>query len=320
MTEVGLLEYPGAQKAALHGLTDLFAVAGQQAVSLGISGFRISHWRQIGSELHCSFDSHPSEDHALTAAIVPGTMEGVPPFPNMDLCLEWLQVQHSRGVTICSVCGGAFVLAASGLLCGRATTTHWMFGEALAREYPKVKVDCDQLLIDDGDIITAGGIMAWIDLGLKLVHRYAGPNVMLETARFFLVDPPGREQRFYSTFTPNLTHGDQSVLHLQHWLQQNFAQPHSVSEMAERIQLGERTFLRRFQRATGLKPTEYVQSLRVGKAREALETTTDSVNEIAWKVGYEDPGAFRKIFRRIMGLSPRDYRRRFSAFAADDYR
>lgn len=191
-----------------------------------------------------------------------------------------------------------------------------MFASILAESYPQVRVCAERLLIEDVDLITAGGVMAWVDLGLRLVHRFAGPTVMLHTARFMLVDPAGREQRFYSSFTPNLNHGDELVLQAQHWLQQHYHQPHSVTALAERTQLSERTFLRRFHKATGLKPTEYVQSLRVGKAREALEFSKDSVNEIAWKVGYEDPGAFRKIFQRLMGLSPGDYRRRFTVAAA----
>ena len=312
MTEIGLLNYPGAQQAALHGLTDLFKVATRIAQELGGEGFRVTHWRMEGETVACGFDSRPGEASHPAAVIVPGTMEGVPPFPNMDPCLDWLREQHRSGLTVCSVCGGAFVLAGAGLLEGRTATTHWMFAEQLAELYPKVRVDSDQLLIEDGDIVTAGGVMAWVDLALKLVHRFAGPTVMLETARFFLVDPSGREQRFYSTFTPNLTHGDDLVLQLQHWLQQNYSVSQTIADLAEKIQLSERTLLRRFHKATGFKPTEYVQSLRVGKAREALEFSTDSVNEIAWKVGYEDPGAFRKVFRKIIGLSPRDYRRRFS--------
>ena len=312
MTEVGLLNYPGAQQAALHGLTDLFRVSTQMAKQHGGAGFRVTHWVMQEQRMVCSFDSEPGRDFEPAVVIAPGTMEGVPPFPNMEPCLDWLRERHRKGVTVCSVCGGAFVLAGAGLLDGRKGTTHWMFARQLAELYPKVMVDSDQLLIEDGDIITAGGVMAWVDLALKLVHRFAGPSVMLETARFFLVDPAGREQRFYSTFTPNLTHGDELVLQLQHWLQQNYAENQSIAELADKIQMSERTLLRRFQKATGFKPTEYVQSLRVGKAREALAFSTDTVNEIAWKVGYEDPSAFRKVFRKIIGVSPSDYRRRFS--------
>ena len=302
MTEIGILQYPGSQQAALYGLTDLFTIAASFSQEHGGPGLTVSH--------HNLHNGQIAPAH-LTALIIPGTLAGVPPFPGMEPYSAWLHARHAEGTTICSVCGGAFVLASSGLLDGRSATTHWLFAAELSRRYPKVKVEGDKLLIEDGDIITAGGVMAWVDLGLKLVHRFLGPSVMLHTARFFLVDPAGREQRFYSSFTPNLNHGDELVLQIQHWLQTHYAQPHSVTAMAERTQLSERTFLRRFHKATGLKPTEYVQSLRVGKAREALEFSKDSVNEIAWQVGYEDPGAFRKIFHRIIGLSPGDYRRRF---------
>ena len=169
--------------------------------------------------------------------------------------------------------------------------------------------------IEDGDFITAGGVLAWTDLGLKLVDRYLGPSTMLETARFMLADPPGREQRYYSSFAPRLQHGDEAVLKAQHWLQTAGAKQPSLVQMAAIAGLEERTFLRRFQKATGLKPIEYCQHLRIGKARELLEFTSQSVEKIAWTIGYGNAGSFRKIFSKLLGLSPSDYRRRFSVFA-----
>lgn len=205
------------------------------------------------------------------------------------------------------------MLAEAGLLSGRAATTHWAYRDALAIRFPDIALDTDRLVIDDGDIITAGGYMAWTDLGLKLVDRVLGPTVMMDTARFMLVDPPGREQRIYSPFAPRLNHGDEAILKVQHWLQARGARDVTLATMAEHAALEERTFLRRFRNATGLKPTEYCQHLRVGKAREMLEATTRSIDQIAWDVGYDDPGSFRKIFARITGLAPGDYRRRFGA-------
>jgi transcriptional regulator GlxA family with amidase domain len=137
------------------------------------------------------------------------------------------------------------------------------------------------------------------------------PGFAVATARFFLVYAAGREQRFYSSFAPQLGHGDKRVLKIQHWLQQHVAESSSVAAMATRVSLGKRTFLRRFHQATGMTPTRYLQYLRVGKARESLEFSISTINEIAWMVGYEDPGSFRKVFQRIMGLSPGHYRRRF---------
>jgi transcriptional regulator GlxA family with amidase domain len=168
-----------------------------------------------------------------------------------------------------------------------------------------------KLIIDDGDIITAGSVMAWVDLGLNLIERFLSPIVMLATARFFLVDAADREQRFYASFAPHLGHGDKPVLKVQHWLQQHIAESPSVAAMATGVNLVKRTFLRRFHKATGMTPTRYLQHLRIGKARESLEFSMLTINEIAWMVGYEDPGSFRKVFQHIMGLSPGDYRRRF---------
>ena len=153
--------------------------------------------------------------------------------------------------------------------------------------------------------------MAWADLGMKLVDRLLGSTIMLETARFLLVDPPGREQRYYSSFSPNFHHGDRSILSVQHWLQSNGARDANLHAMVARSGLEERTFLRRFQKATGLRPTEYCQQLRVGRAREMLEFTNNTVDQIAFSIGYEDAGAFRRIFHKVMGISPSAYRKRF---------
>ena len=154
--------------------------------------------------------------------------------------------------------------------------------------------------------------MAWLDLGLRLVDRYLGPVAMVKAAQYYLADPAGRQQRFYANFSPSLHHGDDAVLRVQLWLQSSPPKSITIDRMTVEAKLGQRTFLRRFQKATGLTPTEYVQHLKVQKARELLEFTTLSIKEISWKVGYQDVGYFRKTFQKAVGLSPADYRRRFS--------
>ena len=223
----------------------------------------------------------------------------------------WLTDRHNDGSVLCSVCAGAFVLAETGLLAGRLATTHWTHLDELPQRFPDIRVDGDKLIIENGDMITAGGVMAWTDLGMKLVDRLLGSTIMLETARFLLVDPPGREQRYYSSFSPNFHHGDRPILNVQHWLQSNSARDANLHAMAARAGLEERTFLRRFQKATGLRPTEYCQQLRVGRAREMLEFTNQPVDQIAFSIGYEDAGAFRRVFHKVMGISPSAYRKRF---------
>ncbi len=176
-----------------------------------------------------------------------------------------------------------------------------------------MRLDTQKLLVDDGDVVTAGGVMAWVDLGLLLVRRFLGPTVMLATARHLVVDPGGREQRFYDTFAPVLTHGDEAILAVQHWLHARCAGKIALEAMARKAGMSERTFLRRFRNATGHTPTEYLHLLRVERARDLLETSVRGFDEIARRLGYEDPGAFRRVFRRVTGLAPGDYRRRFRA-------
>jgi transcriptional regulator GlxA family with amidase domain len=320
VAEIGLLIYPDAQLAAVYGLTDLFRIAGDIAAASDDSdpaAIRVTHWRQAddGAGVVCSYDSHPGKPHKPSHLIAPPSLVMPGKMQSMRGFATWMADRHAEGTTLCSVCAGAFVLGETGLLEGRQATTHWAFADALGERFPTIKVDVDRMVIDDGDIITAGGILAWTDLGLTLVERLLGPSVMLETARFLIVDPPGRAQRPYNHFAPRLDHGDAAILKVQHWLQATGAKDHAVTALARRAGLEERTFLRRFQKATGLRPTEYAQQIRIAKAREALELSRRPVEQIAWEVGYSDASAFRKLFQRITGLAPADYRRRFGIAA-----
>lgn len=318
--EIGILIYPGAQMATVLGLTDLFSVAeglaSGRAQGRDAPLLRISHWerRAETDEPLRVFDTEPCAPGIPSVVILPPAL-GDPVSPKTAApYAQWLRERHDAGITLASVCAGALVLAESGVLAGRTVTTHWAYGDLLRERFPGVaRVETDRLIIDDGDIITAGGVMAWTDLGLKLVDRFLGPTIMIETARRLLVNPPGREQRFYSTFSPKLTHGDEAVLKVQHWLQATDAKDTSLPVLAEQAGLEERTLLRRFQKATGLTSTDYAQRLRVSKAQELLQFSTEPVDRIAWKVGYADPSAFRKVFFKIVGLRPNEFRRRFKA-------
>ncbi len=317
--EIGLLLYPGVQLAAVYGLGDLFTVANRMAASQqreGVDRLRVSHWQvDDAGRIRRVFDSEPQTAGAPQVVILPPCLDAVADYALETAYCTWLTSLHASGVTLASVCAGAFALAEAGLLDGRSVTTHWALAGELAERYPDVRVLPERMVVDDGDLITAGGLMAWTDLGLALVTRLLGPTIATETARFLVVDLNRESQRQFSSFVPGFDHGDAAVLAVQHWLQGSAMADATLAGMAARAGLGERTFLRRFRAATGMKPTEYCQQLRVTKARELLEFTRQSIDQVAWQVGYRDGGAFRKVFARLVGVSPGDYRRRFGTTA-----
>jgi transcriptional regulator GlxA family with amidase domain len=313
--EIGIVLYPGAQLAAVHGLVDLFGVADRFAArhhNAATVFLRVSQWRSRDPGKAPVRDSDTNAEGSPAVLLLPPALNGPPTPADAKPFIHWLVGHHRAGTTLGAVCGGAFLLGETGLLAGRSVTTHWAHAEMFRARFPEARLDTDRLVIDDGDIISAGAVMAWTDLGLKLIDRFLGPTIMLDTARYLLMDPPGREQRYYSAFSPNLTHGDGAVLKVQHWLQATGAKDMALATLAARAGLEPRTFLRRFRKATGLTAVDYCQRLRVGKARELLQFGTQPIAAIAWDVGYGDPGAFRNVFIRVTGLTPGEYRRRFS--------
>lgn len=315
--EIGLACDAGSSNTGIYGLTDLFTYAGEFAAKRhggsARSIVRITHWRvdEDALEVRCAYDSCPSSSHALSLLVIPGNAQAPERTEEASPLLHWLREKHAEGVVLAAVCGGVFILARTGLLAGRQATTHWSFNEVFAEQFPDVLTETDHMVIDYGDVVTAGGVLAWADLGLRLTERFLGTAVMLETARFMLVDPPGREQRFYSEFDLKTKHGDRAILNAQLWLLTQRERPVSVADLAQHAALEPRTFLRRFIAATGMKPSEYQQRLRITRAREMLEFSQATVEEISWSLGYGDVTGFRRVFRKVMGLTPSDYRKRF---------
>jgi transcriptional regulator GlxA family with amidase domain len=218
------------------------------------------------------------------------------------------------------VCSGAFILAATGLVAGRSVATHRICAEALAKRFPEIIVDTNQRIIDDGDIITAGGFLAWVDVGLLLVDKILGSAVRVETARFILSDPAPNKARYFPGFTPRQTHGDTAVLKAQEWVHIRDGRDVSLASMAAAAGLERRTFLRRFANATGMTPIEYCRAVRIARARELLEGGNTPQKEIARSLGYKDVASFARVFRKVTGLAPGAHRKRFGVNAvSSDY-
>jgi transcriptional regulator GlxA family with amidase domain len=228
--------------------------------------------------------------------------------------VAWLRAMHDRGAVLCSACSGVFLLAETGLFDGKDATVHFGYAGAFAAAYPAVPIHPERVLVIAGsrdELVSSGASTTWHDLVLYLIARYAGSTTAQEIARSFALQWHQDGLAPYIVFEGKRDHGDGEILGAQQWLSRHFSVANPVEAMIRRSKLAERTFKRRFASATGLTPIAYVQRLRIEDAKRRLERTDASVDEISWRVGYEDAAFFRRLFKRTTGLAPGAYRKRF---------
>jgi transcriptional regulator GlxA family with amidase domain len=256
----------------------------------------------------CVYRSEPGAAVRPGILILPPTLSRLPDPETCASIAHWLQRQHAQGVRLVSVCSGVFLIAGTGLLDGRTVSTHRRCARALIETYPQVAVDTEARVIDLTDVLTAGGFMAWVDVGLILVERLLGRAVRAETARFIRFDPSANEAPHFAGFTPQHTHSDMAVRKAQEFIHVRDGQGVSVATIAGAAGLERRTFLRRFTSATGLTPMEYCRAVRLARARELLEAGSMPLQKIAASLGYADVSSFARAFRRTLGVPPGTYR------------
>ncbi|MBY8885570.1 helix-turn-helix domain-containing protein [Streptomyces sp. PTM05] len=227
--------------------------------------------------------------------------------------LDALRTAAGRGATVLSVCSGAFVLGAAGLLDGRRCTTHWMHTDELARRFPAAEVDPDVLFVDDGTLITSAGTAAGIDACLHLVRRELGSGPATAVARRMVVPPQrdGGQRQFVTPAVPECT--ADSLEPVLAWMLRSLATDHTVATLARRARMSQRTFARRFAAETGTTPHRWLTAQRVLHARRLLEETPLGVDEIARDCGFGTAALLRHHFRRVVGVTPTDYRRTFAS-------
>ncbi len=242
--------------------------------------------------------------------IVPGWRD--PEAPPPPPLLNKLRAAHARGARIASICSGVFVLAASGLLDGRRATTHWKFADQLARRYPRIRVDAEALYVDEGRVLTSAGSAAGLDLMLHMVRSDHGAKTVNAVARR-LVLPPHREGG-QAQYVPRPVPADERgrLARLMEFVRRHPARAHTLATMAAHAAMTPRTLQRHFQDGTGLSPVEWLIRERVGIAKDLLEAPNASMARVAERAGFGSEESFRRHFRRVVGVSPSDYRRRFS--------
>ncbi|HEY5967506.1 MAG TPA: helix-turn-helix domain-containing protein [Chitinophagaceae bacterium] len=225
--------------------------------------------------------------------------------------INWISEQYKNGTEIASICTGAFLLAATGLLEGKTCSTHWNAAAGFRRLFPNINLQLDKLITVEPGIYTNGGAYSFLNLLLFLVEKYFDRQTAIICSKIFQIDIERNSQSPFFIFQAQKNHGDELVCQAQNYIEENLGEKISFEELASKLAISRRNFDRRFIKVTGNTPVEYLQRVKVEVAKSTLEKGRKSIFEVMNEVGYSDDKAFREVFKKITGLSPLDYKARY---------
>jgi transcriptional regulator GlxA family with amidase domain len=226
--------------------------------------------------------------------------------------ISWIKEQYKNGSEIATMCSGAFLLAATGLLDGKACSTHWNLADKFRRLFPNIDLQADKLITADKGIYTNGGAFSFLHLMLFLVEKYFDRATAIYCSKIFQIDMDRTSQSPFFIFQTQKNHGDEMICQAQTYIEENLKEKISFEELASKLATSRRNFDRRFIKATGNTPVEYLQRVKVEVAKSTLEKGRKNINEVMDEVGYSDDKAFREVFRKITGMSPLEYKGKYS--------
>ncbi|MHB8398725.1 MAG: GlxA family transcriptional regulator [Candidatus Limnocylindrales bacterium] len=329
---IALLAAPETSASVLYGLYDVLLSVGPMwpdmtAAEPGDALLEVSIVAATAEPFRC-FGSIPVEPHAAVAdvddvdAVVVCDMYtpiDTPPRGRFAVEIDWLRRMRSRGALLATVCTGSLLLAEAGMLDGRSCAGHWAYRDLFMSAYPRIRFGPAAILdlSSEGDgLITAGGVTSWQDLALHLIARFCGPEHASRTAKVYLLAGHEDGQLPFSAMTRRVRTDDAVIRDSLGWIADHYATPNPVTAMTQRAGLTRRTFARRFQAATDRRPIDHVHALRIEGARQLLETGGGGVDDVGYRVGYEDPTFFRRLFKRTTGMTPAAYRRKYAVIVA----
>jgi len=283
---------------------------GAPPFEISVMGARTTMDHAYGiSSFHCI----PFDDQSKDLVIVPA-IKGFDAslFDDNRELVSYLQDQYSQGSKVMSICSGALLLAEAGILDGKRAATHWAYGEFAQAKYPTVQFEFVHPFIDLGDVMTSTGAFSSNASIIYLIEKYASKELSLFTARMYLTDYHVPNANYFIPLDLKMNHHDERILKIQTFIHTGYESSLSVEEIAQEFNMSKRNLTKSFKEATGINPSEFIQLVRVKKATELLEATEQSISEVMYKVGYGDPSAFRKVFKKLIGLVPSDYRMKFN--------
>ena len=226
--------------------------------------------------------------------------------------IEWISQRYKNGAAVASICTGAFLLASTGLLQGKSCSTHWVVEESFRQMFPDINLQTDKLITDENGIYTNGGAYSFLNLMIYLVEKYFDRQTAIYCSKVFQIEMDRHSQAGFIIFNGQKQHGDDMVKQAQDYMENNLHEKISVEQLSAKFAIGRRHFDRRFIKATGNTPLEYLQRIKIEQAKRALETTRKTVNEVMYESGYSDTKAFREVFRKVTGMLPLEYRGKYN--------
>ena len=228
------------------------------------------------------------------------------------LFVDWIVQQYKDGAEVASICTGAFLLASSGLLDGKKCSTNWAVEESFRKMFPKVNLQTDKLITDENGIYTNGGAYSFLNLIIYLIEKYFDRQTAIFCSKVFQIEIDRKSQSPFIIFKGQKLHEDEIVKNAQRYIENQFQEKISIENLSSKFAISRRNFDRRFIKATGNTPLEYTQRVRVELAKKYFETGQRTINEVMYDVGYNDVKAFREVFRKITGVTPLEYRKKYS--------
>lgn len=229
--------------------------------------------------------------------------------------IPWIKDQYAKGAEIASLCVGAFLLAATGLLNGKKCSTHWGFQNELREMFPEVEVIDGSIITEEHRIYSSGGANSYWNLLLHLVEKYVDRHTAVLASKYFAIDIDRDSQTAFAMFKGQKNHGDTAIQLAQEFIEKNIDERISVDELADKVAMGRRSFERRFKQATNNTVLEYMQRIKIEAAKHSFETSRKNISEVMYDVGYTDTKAFRTIFKKVTGLTPVEYRNKYNKMA-----
>ena len=320
MLNVCLFIFDEVVPSSVTGVVDLLIGANRYSERTGKEApFAINLVTEKGHLIPFTF-ANPAIRHQNYEDVLQADLIIVPSFSvgndNVLTCnkaaIDWIKKMSLTGTEVASLCVGSYFLAEAGLLDGKEVTSHWAVAADMQKRYPDIRMKSDLVITDQAGVYTSGGAFSSLKLVLYLIEKFCGRETSLWISKMFAIEMDSTSQAHFKVFTGQHQHDDKDILKAQQYIEENYRSDIGMDEVSSLANMGKRNFIRRFKAATNNTPFEYLQRVRIESAKKAIEMNHKDLPFIMEDTGYNDLKAFRKIFKRITGLSPMAYKRKYA--------